>query len=152
MTQAAIRVTQATNDTAKVDCAVLAGFQERFGENFRKAFDKKKHYEQLWEKTFKYKRVIPITYITRIETKHVVIDTLVIKRLKAEALRDWDGDEHISSFANRLTREQEHLAALSPPITITDKDKLQKYMEEMWKRTDIFDEKFMTEWTGRPYA
>ena len=25
-------------------------------------------------------------------------------------------------------------------------------MEEMWKRTDIFDEKFMTEWTGRPHA
>ena len=25
-------------------------------------------------------------------------------------------------------------------------------MEEMWKRTDIFDEKFMTEWTNRPHA
>ena len=44
------------------------------------------------------------------------------------------------------------MAALSPPITITDEDKLQKYMEEMWKRTNIFVEKFMTEWTGRLHA
>ena len=41
MTQAAIRVTQAMNDTTKPDYAVLEGFREGFGENFRKAFDKK---------------------------------------------------------------------------------------------------------------
>ena len=91
-------------------------------------------------------------HITHLETRHVVMDTLVIKRLKAETLRDWNDDEYISSFPTRLTREQERLAALSPSITITYEDKLQKYMEEMWKRTDIFDEKFMTEWTGRPHA
>ena len=41
MTQAAIRVAQAMNDAATVDYAVLEGFHEGFGENFRKAFDKK---------------------------------------------------------------------------------------------------------------
>ena len=46
MTQAAIWVAQAMNDTAKVDYAVLEGFREGFRENFRKAFDKK-YYEQL---------------------------------------------------------------------------------------------------------
>ena len=75
------------SDTTKVDYAVLEGFSEGFGENFRKAFDLK-YYKQLWEKTFKYKRVLPITYVTHLKTRHVVIDTLVIKRLKAEALRD----------------------------------------------------------------
>ena len=78
LNQAAILVVQATNDTAKVDYAVLEGSRERFGENFRKAFDKK-YYEQLWEKTFRYKRVLPITYITHLETRYVVMDTLVIK-------------------------------------------------------------------------
>ena len=39
-----------------------------------------------------------------------------------------------------------------PPITITDKDKLQKFREEMWKRTDIFDKKFMTKWTNCSHA
>ena len=151
MTQAAIRVAQAINDTAKGDYAVLEGFREGFGDNFRKAFDKK-YYEQLWEKTFKYKRVTPYTYINHLEAKHVKMDTLVIKRLRAEALRTWDGEEHISTFATRLTREQERLAALSPPITISDEEKLQTYMEAMWSRTDIFDELFMMEWTNRPHA
>ena len=98
MTQAAIRVAQAMNDTAKVDYAVLEGFREGFSKNYRKAFGKK-HYEQLWEKTFEYKHVLPYTYITHLETKHVKMDTLVIKQLRAEALRAWDGEEHISTFA-----------------------------------------------------
>ena len=42
--------------------------------------------------------MLPITYITHLETRHVVMDILVIKRLKA------DENEHISSFATRLTR------------------------------------------------
>ena len=62
---------------------------------------------------------------------------------RRKLLRDWEEEEHITSFATRMTREQQRLAALSPPINITDKEKLQKYMEEMWKRTDIFDKKFM---------
>ena len=79
------------------------------------------------------------------------MDTLVVKRLKAEALRDRRGQAHL------VLRDSAHqraagLATLSPSITIIDEDKLQKLMEEMWKRTDIFDEKFMTEWTSRPIA
>ena len=74
---------------------------------------------------------------------------MVVKRLKAKALRDWAEDEHISSFATRLTREQEKLAAMSPPINISNEEKLQTYMENIWKRTDIFDEEFMTKWTSR---
>ena len=38
---------------------------------------------------------------------------------------------------------------MSPPITISDEEKLQTYMENMWRRTDIFDEDFMTKWTSR---
>ena len=41
---------------------------------------------------------------------------------------------------------------MSPPINISDEEKLQVYMENMWKRTDIFDEEFMTKWTNRPHA
>ena len=80
------------------------------------------------------------------------MDTMVVKRLKAQALRDWEDDKHISSFATRLTREQQRLAAMSPPINISDEKKLQTYMENMWKRIDIFDEEFMTKWTARTHA
>ena len=63
LTQAQIRVAQVMNETAKVDYAVIEGFRDGFGKNFRKAFDLT-YYEQLWGETFKYKRVLPITYIT----------------------------------------------------------------------------------------
>ena len=82
MKQAQIQIAQAMNDTAKVDYAVIEGFREGFregfGDNFKEAFDLK-YYEQLWEETFKYKRVLPITHIIHLETKHVIMDTLVIK-------------------------------------------------------------------------
>ena len=151
LTQAEIRVAQATNDTAKVDYAVLQGFREGFGESYRKAFDPK-YYEQLWETTFKYKRILPLTFITHLESRHVLLDTITIARLKKEALRGWGPDEHITSFGTRLSRDQQKLAEYSTPIVITDADKLQKYMEEMWTRTDMFDENFMMEWTLRPIA
>ena len=38
---------------------------------------------------FKYKRVIPLAYITHLETKHVIMVNVVIAHLKKEALRNW---------------------------------------------------------------
>ena len=131
LSQAASRVAQAMNDTANVDYAVIEGFREGFGEKSRKAFDLK-YYKQLWEEMFKYKRVLPITCITHLKTRHVIMDTRIIKCLIAKALRDWREDKHISSFVTRLTREQRRLSALSPSITITDEDKLQK----TWRRCE----------------
>ena len=46
MNQPAVRVAAAMNDTTKVDYAVLEGFREGFGENFRKVLDKK-YYENI---------------------------------------------------------------------------------------------------------
>ena len=60
LSQAQIRVAAAVNDTAKVDFAVVKGFWPGFGAKFRKAFDPT-YYEQLWEETFRYKCVLPIT-------------------------------------------------------------------------------------------
>ena len=37
--------------------------------------------------------------------------------------------------------------ALSSPIIIADADKLQKFMKEMWKWTDILEKEFKREWT-----
>ena len=103
LSQAAIRVAQAVNDTAKIDFAVVEGFRSGFGVIFRQAFDLT-YYEQLWEETFIYKRVLPITYITHLETKHVILDTVVVKRLRENYYRGWDVEEHINSFGVRLSR------------------------------------------------
>ena len=110
------------NDTAKVDFAVVEGFRSGLGVNFRRAFDLT-YYEQLWEETFKYKRVLPVTYIVHLETRHVILDTEVIKRLKVDFYRGWDDEEHITSFYLRLTREQRKLSQYTPPVIISDADK-----------------------------
>ena len=151
LSQAAIRVAAAVNDTAKIDFAVVEGFRSGFGVIFRQAFDLT-YYEQLWEETFIYKRVLPTTYITHLETRHVILDTVVVKRLKANYYRGWDVAEHINSFGVRLNREQRKLSQYAPPIVISNADKVQHYLEQMWTRTDIFDEKFMTAWTARTIA
>ena len=130
LNQATIRVATAVNDTAKVDFAVLEGYRSGFSENFRWAFDAK-YYEQLWEETFKYKRIPPITFITHLETRHVTLDTMVIGQLKSKYFRGWDGEEHINSFGIRLNREQRKLGSYNPSITISDEDKNQHYLEQM---------------------
>ena len=102
LSQAAIRVAAAVNDTAKIDFAVVEGFRSGFGVIFRQAFDLE-YYEQLWEETFIYKRVLPTTYITHLETRHVILDTVVVKRLKANYYRGWDVEEHINSPSSSPT-------------------------------------------------
>ena len=141
--QTAVRVATAINDTAKVNYVVVKGYQSGFSENFRRGFDLK-YYEQLWEETFKYKSVLPITYIIHLETKHSTLDIVVIRQLKEKFYRGWEGEEHINSFGVQLNREQRKLATYTPPITISDADKNQHYLIQMWKRTDLFDEKCMT--------
>ena len=89
LNQAQIQAAQVVNNTYGKDRLWgIEGFQERFGEDYRKTFDPK-YYEQLWEETFKYKHMIPLVYITHLKTKHVVMVTIVIAHLKKEALRDW---------------------------------------------------------------
>ena len=93
------------------------------------------------------------SHITHLETKHVILDTVVVKRLRENYYRGWDNaNEHIESFGVRLSREQRKLRQYVPPIVISDADKTQHYLEQMWTRTDIFDEKFMTTWTAKTIA
>ena len=56
---------------------------ERTLEKF--SFDKK-YYKHLWEEVFKYKQVLPITYGTHLKTRHIKLVTIMIIRLKKEAL------------------------------------------------------------------
>ena len=72
--------------------------------------------------------------------------------MKANYYRGWDVVEHINSFGVHLNREQRKLSQYAPPIVISNADKVQHYLEQMWTRTDIFDEKFMTAWTARTIA
>ena len=80
------------------------------------------------------------------------MDVFVIKRLRAKYLRGWEEEEHIMSFRVRLLREQKSYLDYATPIVITDEELGQHYLEEVLKRTDIFGEKCITEWSEKPPA
>ena len=92
----------------------------------------------------------PLDYINHLQIKWIKIDTLVIKRLKNHFFRGWDEEEHIISFKVRLKKERKKLAELTPPITISDKELSQHYVEEMLKRADYFGQKCCTEFEELP--
>ena len=62
--------------------------------------------------------------------------------------RGWnDQEDHITGFARRLNDDQAKLR--SDGLVISDVDKLQHYMLQMWD-CSLFDQLTMTEWTIKP--
>ena len=106
---------------------------------------------------FKYRRILPNAYLAHLESKWVILNKFKVGKLKKNFTHGWMHDEHVMSFAIHLNREQTRLAQYTPPITISDTDKNQHYMEEIWKRPDLFTQVTMTEWgqkalSNRTYA
>ena len=54
---------------------------------------------------------------------------------------------HITAFGLKLDEEQQRLALLG--IAISDEDKLQFYMEQIYS-SSMFDKKEMVEWENKP--
>ena len=59
----------------------------------------------------------------------------------------WSPEEHFTTFAKRLSREQKKLK--SDNIIISDADKKQHLMIQVWDR-DHFDRAVMIEWNEQP--
>ena len=59
----------------------------------------------------------------------------------------WSPDEHFTTFAKRLSREQKKLK--NDSINISDADKKQHLMIQVWDR-DLFDRAVMIKWSERP--
>jgi hypothetical protein len=62
---------------------------------------------------------------------------------------DWDGEQHLTAFRKRLNYGQVHIKRYG--ITISDKDKLQFYLEQMYA-SNHFNKKEMTEQKNKPDA
>jgi len=138
-----LRLAERELDEKNKDYAMHQGFSKGFGENIRDAFPEK-YYQALHGGTLvKYKHVKPLSYIENLRRK-VPLDTHTVKMLKKKLYRGWE-EEDVEGFKKRLTRESDRLGRLHKPIIVSDADLLQHYMEEMWKRTDVFDQHCMTD-------
>ena len=98
------------------------------------------YYEQLYEPVFKYKRLTQRDYISHLESKWVILDQLQINEMTKNYKRGWETDEHFTTFSYRL--DQEQAALLKDGIIISDADKKQHMMVEVWAR-GLFDRMVM---------
>lgn len=116
-------------------------------DNIRDALDKK-FYLSLKRPVIAYKNVQPRDYITHLDNKWCKLDTRVIKNMKDNYYRGWetDEDEHIEEFVKRLDEEQH--ALLNDRIKISNEDKLQHFLEEMYKAS-IFDRRDYKDWEDK---
>jgi hypothetical protein len=62
---------------------------------------------------------------------------------------EWDGEQHLTAFGKHLDDNQVRIERFG--ITISDKDKLQFYLGQMYA-SNYFDKKAMTEWENKPEA
>ena len=64
------------------------------------------------------------------------MEEMQVKKMIANYTRGWSSDEHFTSFAKRLSREQKKLK--DDKIIISDADKKQPLMIQVWDR-DLFN-------------
>ena len=124
------------------------GVQQGIGENIRDALDES-YYSQLRVPIIAYKGVKIVDYFNHLNNKWCKIDTRTIKAMKKEYYEPWDPQHHITELYKRLDDDQAALAANNIPIS--DEDKLQFFIEQMYESKN-FDREQYVAWEKRPAA
>jgi len=137
-----LKAAERQQDEEAKDYALHQGFGKGFGENLQDAFPEK-YYQALYGgRLRKYAHVKPIDFILNLRRK-VPLNVNTKKELRKKLFRGWE-EEDVEGFKKRLLEERAALGRLYQPIIVSDADLLQHYLEEMWKRTDVFDQIVMT--------
>ena len=84
----------------------------------------------------------PTSFILNLRRK-VPLDVQTVKRLRVKLLCGCE-EEDPEGFKKRLVQERDALGCLPRPIVVADADLVQHYLEEMCKRSDVFDRVCMT--------
>ena len=128
--------------------AIRKGFLRGVAANMREALDEN-WYSQLKHLHTAYRNVQPIQILNHLNTRWCPLDVHAKKLLKAEYWTEWDGVMHLTAFEKRLDDEQIRIERFG--ITISDEDKLQFYLEQMYE-CNHFDQTQMTTWENKPEA
>jgi hypothetical protein len=98
--------------------------------NMRDALDEQ-YYSQLKQVNTAYRNITPIQILTHLDTRWCPLDVHGKKVLKKEFYTNWDPYTHLTAFGMKLDKEQHRLDRLG--IVISNEDKLQFYMEQIYK-------------------
>ena len=123
---------------------IRKGFRRGATMNMRDALDEQ-YYSQLKNINTAYRNTTPIQILEHLDTRWCPLDVRARKLLKAEFHTDWDNTVmHITAFGMKLDKEQARIDRLG--VVISDEDKLQFYMEQIYE-SNCFDKKRC--WTGK---
>ena len=132
-TPAQLREANDAVDILNRDWAVVSGFKRGMCELIRLAVDAE-YYEDLSHHVYGYDDIWPIDHFDEIDT-HVPLDEPAKKECRDHYLRGWQlssaKPETIIKFRRRLNEEQ--AALLRDGITITNADKLEHYLLQIYR-------------------
>ena len=127
---------------------IRKGFLRGIVDNLRDALDKQ-YYSQLKHRLTAYRNVTPFQILEHLNDRWCPLDVKAKKALKDAYYTKWDGDEHLTAFGKRLDDKQK--ALVCSYVTITDEDKLQFYLEEMYN-SNQFNKNEMLNWEKKSTA
>ncbi len=117
--------------------------------NMRDALDEQ-YYSQLKHINTAYCNTTPIQILEYLDTRWCPLDVRAKKLLKAKFHANWDSSVmHLMAFGMKLGKEQARINSLG--VVISNKDKLQFYMEQIYL-SNCFNKKEMVDWENKPIA
>ena len=110
--------------------------------NMRDTLDEQ-YYSQLKHINTAYCNATPIQILEHLDTQWCPLDVRAKKHLKAKFHTNWDSSGmHLMAFSMKLDKEQARIDRLR--VVISNKDKLQFYMEQIYS-FNCFDKKEMVD-------
>jgi hypothetical protein len=128
--------------------AIRKGFLRGVAANFREALDEN-WYSQLKSVHTAYRNTTPIQILQHLDTRWCPLDVHAKEILRLAYYTEWDSKIHLTAFGKRLDDDQIRIERFG--ITISDEDKLQFYLEQMYA-SNHFNKKEMTEWENKTIA
>ena len=125
---------------------IRKGFLKGVAENMRDALDEQ-YYAQLKHRLTKYRNIMPQKILDHLNDRWCPLDVMAKKQIRGAYYAKWDEEEHLTAFGKRLEDGQERL--VRSDIIISDEDKLQFYLEQMYA-SGRFDKQEMLEWEKQP--
>jgi hypothetical protein len=124
---------------------IRKGFPHGVVMNMHDALDEQ-YYSQLKQVNTAYRNITPIQILTHLNTRWCPLNVHGKKVLKKEFYTNWDPDTHLTAFGMKLNKEQNRLNRLG--IIISNEDKLQFYMEQIYE-SNQFDKNEMMIWENK---
>ncbi len=128
---------------------IRKGFLKGIVDNLWDALNEQ-YYSQLRHQLTAYHNITPFQILKHRNNRWCPLDIKLKKELEAAYYTKWDhADKHLTTFGKRLNDNQ--CALIWSDLTITDDDKLQFYLEEIYN-SNHFDKQEMLTWEREPSA